>query len=260
MQEGSNSDSIIDKLVFDYSSQMTKDQLHRSIVSVCTQEEFDALWGGLTDASIDKLFLEAVRRNKNLDEMVQPYFPYEFATDMFYLSEDNLLKIFATERPLTVLGIIQVDELSGDTIMLANTPYYDSLTVKGLLSPYQLTSNGEVFAKNNIDYEGLYDDDFNVEIDYSDAREAGYTTLYDLFIDKNFGVDNSTFESYFSEDETILDGQVKEVSSKLKLLSHQKLFGFKPKAKRIYNITLEFQVRGVDGVIGKSDVSKFNIK
>ena len=150
MQEGANSDSIMDKLVFDYATEMTKDQLHRSIVSVCTQEEFDALWGGLTDASIDKLFLEVVRRNKNLDEMVQPYFPYEFATDMFYLSENKLLKIFATKRPLTVLGNVQIDELSGDTIMLADTPYYDSLTVKSLLSPYQLTSNGEVFSKNKV--------------------------------------------------------------------------------------------------------------
>lgn len=260
MQEGANSDSIIDKLAFDYATQMTESQLHRSIVSVCTQEEFDALWGGLTDEAIDKLFLEVVRRNKNVDEMVQPYFPYEYATDMLSLSENKLLEIFATERPLTVLGNLQFDELTGDTIMLTKTPYYDSLTVKSLLSTYQLTSNGEVFAENSIDYEKVYDDDFNVDIDYSNAGEDSKSLLQGLFVDKYFVVDNSIFETYFSEEGTIHENKIVTVASDLKGLRQEKILGYKPKLKRIYTITLEFQVKGNDGVIGKSSAARFNIK
>ena len=269
-QEGANTKGIIEDVTNDYATNMSKIQLRRSLVSVTSKDEFDVLWGGLTVAGVDE-FYNIIKKQKNNDELLVPYYPYLKTSDLVNLSETSLIKLFATKRPKTTLGNIEFDPITSDTVWLSNTPYFTEVEVENFLSSELLSSEGEVFTENNMNYEKIFDEDFNIDYILSDRifgikPGTSFDPVYAksdleiLFVTKSFIVDETTFDGYFNDDETVKETEIDNVVSDLKGLSNQKLFGYKPKAKRIFSVSLEFQVRGKGGVIGKSDPSKLNIK
>ena len=288
MQPGANSDSIMDKLAYDYVIQMTKDQLHRSIVSVCTQEEFDNLWSGFTVDGVNSVYFDycvikgafAYIPNTDLlkrDELLSGLY-YDDVWEMLNYSDKKLYNLLATKRPQTKLGIIVMDTISLeplviDTAWIAETPYYSEQEYATLFSDELMTPSGEIFVKNNLGYEKIFDSAFDIDYLLSErvedlSPEGGSQAdpvyakadLYTLFVENNFVLDENTFSTYFSDNEMIIEGKIEEASSQIKKIGIQKMLGYKPKTKRIYSVTLEFQVKGDDGVIGKSKPAKFNIK
>ena len=298
-QPGANTDSILNKLAYDYATQMTKDQLHRSIVSITTQEEFDALWGGLkgTSASGAQTLYDLYTLafyfggdgdgidpfGNPRDEMLKPYNTWnDFAgsdvKDLYKLSGTDISKLYGTKRPVLIKGHVQFNdpETKQDTMWLESTPYFDlsdeteALKFEELFSDDILTPEGEIVVANSILYESNYSDDFKIEYLLSERKfppTPGEITdpvydkdlLHDLLVDYQFVTTTDIFDSYFSND-MVNESSIPDLMNDILKLPNGKLFGYKPKAKRLYNVTLEFQVRGKDGVIGKSNVSKFNVK
>ena len=289
------SENLLDVISNDFATQMTKDQMHRSLVSVSSEEKFEDLWGGLMVSGADELFNKVIKRNKSKDELLIPYFPYNDPIQklgikyLFGLNESQMTNLFCTKRPKLLTGNVVVEvtyDAIGDTIFdpngdavydtvwLDKTPYMGIDDLLALYSADIPNKPAEAYIENSINYEKQYNADF--EITYLVSERiigAGIGSSVDpvyakdelknLFVNEVFAVDDVTFESYFSGEtinESSIEDVVKHFKDLAKKTNNEKILGYKPKAKRYYSVSLEFQVEGESGVIGKSNIVHFKVK